>query len=175
MLKKPFLLFLALLLPALIFVFLKFAGKNEFTVPVFHEHGVALPGGCSPLIDSLRDTESLTLGGPYTLGLAVMNGLGTIREANVIVFPAAKLDVDKLSVAIDDEIGIAQVSFSRGEKLSSESLGIDQLKKCIFFVNEPSQSVLIDKEGRIRGYYDLTKRDEVDRLRVELKIILKRY
>lgn len=35
--------------------------------------------------------------------------------------------------------------------------------------------VLIDKEKRIRGYYDGTKRDEVDRLIMEIQILLQAY
>jgi protein SCO1 len=38
-----------------------------------------------------------------------------------------------------------------------------------------SKLILVDKEGRIRGYYDGTSQDEVDRLRVEIKVILHEY
>jgi hypothetical protein len=34
---------------------------------------------------------------------------------------------------------------------------------------------LVDHKNRIRGYYDGKDRDEVDRLIVEMKIILKQY
>jgi len=34
---------------------------------------------------------------------------------------------------------------------------------------------LLDDQRRIRGYYDPQSREEVDRLIVELKILLKKY
>jgi len=34
---------------------------------------------------------------------------------------------------------------------------------------------LIDDQKRIRGYYKIGFRDEMDRLEVELKILLKKY
>jgi hypothetical protein len=38
-----------------------------------------------------------------------------------------------------------------------------------------SAVTIVDNQNRIRGYYDATDRDEVDRLIVEIKIILKQY
>jgi hypothetical protein len=51
----------------------------------------------------------------------------------------------------------------------------DNLKDCVFFLKEPYNSVLIDDQKRIRGYYKLGDRAEMDRLEVELKILLKEY
>ena len=51
----------------------------------------------------------------------------------------------------------------------------DELRKCTFILDGSNQAVLFERNGSIRGYYDLRKRDEVDRLRVELKILLKKY
>jgi hypothetical protein len=45
----------------------------------------------------------------------------------------------------------------------------------VFLLEGPRQAVLIDSQRRIRGFYDLRNRDEVDRLRVELKILLEKY
>jgi hypothetical protein len=40
---------------------------------------------------------------------------------------------------------------------------------------EESDVVLVDFEKRIRGQYDVSSLEEMDRLIVEMKIILKRY
>jgi hypothetical protein len=46
---------------------------------------------------------------------------------------------------------------------------------CAFRVNEPWSVVLLDNQNRIRGYYDGSRRDEMDRLDLEMSIILKKY
>jgi hypothetical protein len=55
---------------------------------------------------------------------------------------------------------------------SAESL---KLKKCVFFLNDPFDLVLIDPAGIIRGQYVAADREEIDRLLTELTILLKRY
>lgn len=49
------------------------------------------------------------------------------------------------------------------------------VKKCVFFMKADSDVVVLDKERRIRGYYVGSSREDVDRLIVELKIMLKKY
>lgn len=49
------------------------------------------------------------------------------------------------------------------------------LKTCILLIKRPHSIVLIDNENRIRGYYDADDRDELDRLKAEINIILKKY
>jgi hypothetical protein len=161
-LKKIFYLFLALLLPGLIFVFLKYAGKNEFNIPVYHEEGVAnVPSGCD------RTYEI-----PYRLD--ENNWIGQSRtEANVVVFPDAGVDFLRIDAALKDEFG-ADVSLEDGCGVV-DSVSCDELRRCTFILDGVNQAVLFERNGSIRGYYDLRKRDEFDRLRVELKILLKKY
>ncbi|MEJ0056044.1 MAG: hypothetical protein WDN75_10520 [Bacteroidota bacterium] len=163
--KKSLYLFLALLLPGLIFVFLKFAGKNEFTVPVFHENGVeAPPASCG-----------MTYSSPYRVPGSVLTFLEMSREANVLIFPVEGLNFGKLKQGINDELGTNKVGIIDAKALATDTARLDNWKKCIFLVSAPLQSVLVDSVGKIRGYYDLRSLKEVDRLRVELKILLKKY
>ncbi len=161
--KKILYLFLALLLPALVFIFLKFAGRNEFNIPIYYEQGVVNPPN-----DCHQDFSS-----PYRVQDSIL-GLAQ-HEANVVVFPVEGLDLIKLGSSIETEFGIGVVTIIDASVASRDVLTMNQWKKCDFIVNEPAQGVLVDKERRIRGYYDLRLRDEVDRLRVELKILLKKY
>lgn len=160
--KKILYLFLALLLPALIFVFLKYAGRNEFNIPVYYIKGVEVPPtDCTQ-----------TYGVPYLVPDLPWNF--SQHAANVLVFPAEGFDVQRLKKRIDDEFGTGAVRMVDGAVgMSSDSIQL--VKNCIFLLNDPSHSVLIDQEDRIRGYYDLRLREEEDRLRVELKILLKKY
>src|SRR3954469_21311716 len=46
--KKALFLFIGLLLPILVFLFLKIFGRNEFEVPLLYEQGVEVkPAGCT--------------------------------------------------------------------------------------------------------------------------------
>ena len=89
-------MFLALLLPALIFVLLKYTGRNEFNIPVYFEQGVANPPlGCEQNYDK-----------PYLITNSIWPiKEGIQREANVLVFPKTGLYFDKLKSGIDEEFG----------------------------------------------------------------------
>ena len=95
--------------------------------------------------------------------------------ANELVFPEVGLTFEKLSKGIEEEFGVGNVWFKEASTLTPDPADLDDWRKCIFLLNQPNQTVLMDKERRIRGFYDLRLRDEVDRLRVELKILLKKY
>ena len=64
--KKGILLFLALLMPAVIFIFLKMFGRNEFDVTPLFQDKVAVAGECN--------LEYVT---PYRVADSVRAGLGT--------------------------------------------------------------------------------------------------
>ncbi len=154
--KKILYLFLALLLPGLIFVFLKYAGRNEFNIPVYYDSGVnPAPTDCG-----------LTYQTPYRVR-ARSSG------ASVVIFPVAEAEsgfVDRLSV----EFPSSRLEIvSAGKQWPADSLG--WAKKCYYLTNDPYNTVLVDSTGAIRGYYDVRLRDEEDRLRVEVKILLKQY
>ena len=164
--KKLLYLFLALLLPGLIFVFLKYAGKNEFTIPVYFEEGVnPPPADCRLKYDK-----------PYRLPDSVWH-LTTKDHptANVLVFSKDGLNFSKLKSAIDDEFGSGAVWMEEAHTWVQDSLAYSKWRKCIFLITDPWQAALFDDQGRIRGYYDPRLREEQDRLRVELKILLKKY
>jgi protein SCO1/2 len=163
--KKPLYLFLALLLPGLIFVFLKYAGRNEFSIPLYYQEGVEnIPRDCG-----------ISYPKPYRIPDSIMESLHVKPGLpNVLVFPSLGLDTDRLQSVLEGEfedgVGLQQVCL-----LAPDSATCLQWKKCIFLINDPAQALLIDQESRIRGYYDVRNRDEEDRLRVELKILLKKY
>ncbi|HRG11297.1 MAG TPA: hypothetical protein PLJ08_22175, partial [Cyclobacteriaceae bacterium] len=58
--RKFIYLFLALLLPGLIFVFLRKYGKNEFNIPVYYETGVTdAPAACGYYPTPYRVVDSI--------------------------------------------------------------------------------------------------------------------
>ena len=164
--KKVFYLFLALLLPGLIFVFLKYEGRNEFAIPVYYLEGIGqLSTGCAPSSEK-----------PYVLpdSLWQLTGVKQSR-ANVLIFEEPPGTVKEWRMAIDEEFGKEIVWLGDASLTIPDSAARDKWKKCIFSLNNPWHAVLFDDKGQIRGYYDPDSREESDRLRVELKILLMKY
>jgi protein SCO1/2 len=159
--KKPILLFIALLLPGCIFVFLKFFGENKFdVVPLYTEEypvgaadcgiGITLPYSVPDSIQLKFNSDSK----PFTL-----IHIGNITD-----------DSDKQLKRVEHEYGDG--INMRKVPLTTET---SQLKSCTFFLTESNDLVLIDQKGLIRGQYNSTNRKEIDRLITELSILLKQY
>lgn len=162
--KKILFLTLALLLPVAIFIFLKIFGRNEFDVPVMHQEGkVDAPENCHF---------------NYTTPYLIPDSISTSFKLNaadslyVIYFePALNVPLKRVSVEFDE----ASIKIISPSGLSVLKTDVNVLKECILLMKPPHSVVLIDNQNRIRGYYDGSDRDEMDRLIVEMKIILKRY
>lgn len=160
---KSILLILALVLPVLIFVFLKFFGKNEFTVEPLFAQGPPVTNGCPDLPR-----------GQYYLSGELLTDLGWSASDSLSLFlvgddPQRNIFEDRVRDDFSEtEIRIASVS-----GISADSLS--HLRTCYFFMNEPYNLLLVDRQRRIRGIYQAENREEIDRLLVEAKIILKKY
>ena len=157
--KKILFLFLALLLPVCIFLFLKIFGKNQFDVTPLHQEEVIAPVDCN-----------LHYSAPYTLAdstLRLFRGRGEAKF--YLVNFSRDLDVPGW---IDSEINDPSLTILDGLSLGTNP---QQIGKCILLLSPPSDLVLVDNQGSIRGYYNGADLDERDRLVVELKILLKQY
>lgn len=162
--KKLIYLVLALLLPIAVFVFLRTFGKNEFSIPVYYEQGVAevVQPGCD-----------YTYSIPYSIPDSVLQRSGWTGESPVTLFVADTTEVVKVNLnRLLEEFDETDVQLL---KPSEESSIQDHWYACFFFLKKPWSVVLIDSEKKIRGYYAPTSREEMDRLIVEMKILLKQY
>ncbi|MEK6783189.1 MAG: hypothetical protein AABY93_15925 [Bacteroidota bacterium] len=162
--KKIVFLLLALILPVLVFLFLKFYGKNEFTVePLFQTGEVKLPAGCS------------TIQVPYIIPDSTYFYLKREYETDsllVIFYEGMTKDLD----ASDTQLRRLNESFRPGTRVSVKRMsGIDKWVECALILHSPKDVVLLDNKRRIRGQYISEDRDDIDRLMMELDIILKRY
>jgi hypothetical protein len=157
---KKFVLILALLLPIGIFIFLKFFGKNEFTIPIYYESGVDHPPvDCNKRYDS-----------PYLVSDSLLLSLGWNGHPVLFVVDSTG-KAQKILVHMDE--GISEKIQVLTLNKPDESL--TKLLACDLLLQSPWKVVLIDDQRRIRGYYTPEDRDEIDRLTVELKILLKQY
>lgn len=153
-------MFLALLLPGCVFVFLKLFGSNEFAVEPLFQNEVALPQGC----------PSVTF--PYHLHDSIMSSLKIENDSVVLVVLRA------LTPEGDTQVRRIEEEF-KGDAVHTvfvhNTPNFNGWKKCIFLLKEPFDLVLVDKVGTLRGQYISHDREDIDRLLTELAIILKKY
>jgi hypothetical protein len=161
--KKILFLFLALLLPICVFLFLKFFGKNEFAVqPLFQDSLPENYAGCPPVkLPYKVESETLLkiIDNKDSLGLIYFKKNNPLRES------------DNQLARVENEFKTDKIRFTT----ATPGSGIDQSGKCVFLLKEPYDLVLVDRRGVIRGQYVSHNRDEIDRLITEVDIILKKY
>ena len=162
--KKGIFLFVALLLPGVIFVFLKMFGKNEFGVEVmFEKEKPEAVAGCSEVAL------------PYRVSHDVVKEVLPGRDSLVLIWFAkssanthALTEIGQLkNDLVSDPVKVVLVAESDAR--------FNDWYGCRFLMRAPLDAVLMDRRGAIRGQYELADRDEADRLRTEITIILKKY
>lgn len=175
--KKILYLFLALALPGLIFVFLKFFGKNEFEVPIYYQEGLPKDSVCHASSSELYQV-------PDSVFLKI-NSITKNTTRVIAVYPfikddlselkriAGKYQADNVETIIVSGIPNLPKSNLTVAPLNYESFG--WVVTCGLWVREPWSVVLVDDKNQIRGYYDGSRRDEMDRMDLELSILLKKY
>jgi len=161
--KKILFLFLALLLPVAVFLFLKGFGENQFDVPMLFQEQVEKSSACV-------DFEYAT---PYTVNDTVLAKLDWNKtdSVTIVFFDDASIENNK---KVSTQKSRLRTEFSK-EKLGFITTPEVVLKSCIFLMKPADNAALIDSKRRIRGQYNLTDLDEADRLIMESKIILKKY
>jgi hypothetical protein len=159
--KKVLFLFVALLLPAVIFVFLKMFGKNKVDVlPLYSEEYPAGVEDCGVRIAL-----------PYTIP-DTLQARFQMKQNNLTLLYFGSVENDP-----EKQINRIKRDFKNDVNLQmlTDSAGSEQLKRCIFFLSGSQDLVLLDQNGAIRGQYVSTERKEMDRLVTELSILLKQY
>jgi hypothetical protein len=154
--RKILFLSLALLLPVIVFLFLKTFGRNQFDIPVYHTDSVEFVAGCDRRFEA-----------PYVIADSVASEIRWQgNEATLISF--AEIPSEGLMRLKEDfepsQLQIVSINKSEFARF-----------KCAFLVSEKFNAVLVDSKKQIRGYYQLTTREEADRLLMEISILLKDY
>ena len=164
--RKIITLCLALLLPGLIFLFLKFFGKNEFDVtPLYQQADSEFPSACH-----------IDYPVPYLIPDSVMQRFGAPAGSTLRVLAfidSAALELPKQINRVEEAFAGESVTVFRLEEKNTGSL--DWLQKCVFLLEKEQTVVLLDASGKIYGQYEGASLDDMDRLIVELKILLKQY
>jgi hypothetical protein len=156
--RKAVYLFLALLLPIAIFIFLRTFGKNEFSVPAFYQDTAPKPSS-----SCVGDYNM-----PYSLPDSVMTKLRAAKKADLYVIYYS----DDIQTRIKQEITYDEVSFVNAKSIRGDN---NVFRNCVLLIPASEDMVVVDKDGKIRGYYASADREEVDRLLLEIEILLKKY
>lgn len=178
--KQTVILVVAFVMPIGIFIFLKTMGKNEFEVQPLHQQGVMnVSTECgvaytTPYRVPMNVLTDVRWSDQDSLTLYIFEGLSFDERAVTEKLAKAntRSELHLLKIASDS----LQTMTSQGlEILSKDAVSIEQWRDCFFVLEKGKNAVLVDKKQRIRGYYDVSSREEMDRLAVEVKIILKKY
>jgi protein SCO1/2 len=197
---KLLMLLVTLAVPVIIFLFLKGFGENHYAVPVFYSQGIPkdtseCKSGNKPHEVDLSDfgfsIQGENQGNMFHHKLSVMD---------IDIQPAIPLGKagNPLNRIVDHFTGENSVQFilirpGQDFDRNKQSLADDRFKYVYGNMNDVSafarcglilldfpgktdastrRFVLVDQQGRIRGYYPLSDFDEVDRMILEMKIIL---
>lgn len=163
-----------LFVPVAVMLFLKIFGKNEFEVKPFYQDTLPVRPSYCP------DNAKV----PYTLPASMLARLNSTGSSSLVLCWFSKPDIVVLqrirNLFSEEELAmVAAVADLQNDDLLKTSLHIPSdsisfYNSCYLFLPEQKSAVLVDKTGRIRGYYHTT-RDEIDRLLMEVSIILKKY
>lgn len=161
-LTKTILLFSALLLPALIFLFLRQFGQNEFAVaPLYATEQPPVVEGCPRVVDV-----------PYRIREDLQQKYRIKADSlTVIFFGALNGEAANQYARVSDEIANEPVQVMTGIADSTELFS----RRCEFFLTDPADVVMIDHKGAIRGHYTAGDLGEMDRLLTEVAIILRKF
>ncbi|MBA4056955.1 MAG: hypothetical protein C0490_19730, partial [Marivirga sp.] len=138
--QKVVFLFLALILPICIFIFLKLFGRNEFAVPPLYSDTYPDQGDCK---------DSIKL--PYSIPDSIHSQLPLIQDSLVLIA------FGEMSIGSNNQIKRIETEFGSDPLALFYATSSERYlfwKKCIFFLKDPLDLVLVDRSGVIRGQYE---------------------
>jgi len=175
-LNKIVIVSLVLLLPVLVYSFLKEYGSNQFDLPVYHKDGNPI-AECNAASEQHRLTIEILFENNASPPLLIFIPDAVKNEyysdLNNVLDKYPMIDVRALYIEGD--------SLIEGLHYMGTSLtGYLNFINCELILGEDhwlnsgisNKYVLIDSSRKIRGYYDCTQLSEIERLDIELDILL---
>ena len=174
----------------MIFLFLKSFGNNQFDIPVLYQNGVA---------DTLNSNCGRSTAIPYLVNTKPASQVvHKIYHFEKNVTPGLEFrlqELERVQNAIGTNNGVLLFSFLNNPSITKRAFErfndrinydpgfwsirpvnpttYDVFKNCELVMDDAdNRVVLVDDAEQIRGYYDITDREDTDRLIVEIKILL---
>lgn len=204
---KAILLVIVLVVPALIFIFLKLFGENQYDLPVYYENGVdtsftdcEFKKGLHLIPDfSFPDYSGKEINKDYLAGAflvvyftqnisdpishrvntalsRVQGSAENLDKVRIMTIQAKKKD--QPAGQLREMAGKYGARENIWHMVYANPVYTNRLARCGFVINFDAISkdvnniiVLVDEEGRIRGYFNGLDDSEIERLIVELKIL----
>ncbi|GEM_PF-5599080 len=167
--KKLLLLVLALFVPVVIYLFLQSFGENQYQLSILYQDEVPQYAGCNEV------------SAPYRLPKEYYEGV----EYNAILIDV-RLD-DKNASFINNELARVRQYFGNptfhyklfgadmqggtSEGYNTKNDMMENVRCTLLYETNNSFITLVDKQGRIRSYFDSSKKQEFDRLITEIEIL----
>jgi protein SCO1 len=175
--QKAIIMILVLLAPIFVFLFLKKFGTNEFELPIFYPEGnpiTTCTGGTQQHKISRNTISNYSIKLPTLIYVASSEQNAYYSDLNNVLAKYPAVNVQAVFM-VDSEV-------TKDEKSSiylSQEKYLNFINCDLIFGEDKYMStaiankyVLIDTERRVRGYYLVDDLDEIERLDVELDILL---
>jgi len=196
-LLKGIILIVTLGLPVSIYLFLQTFGENMYALPVYPETAYASADCGTVAVDytvgklTCDSTDVVVLGDQQTYLFhfpdpSKTDIAGEMNEMRRLVEETKSLDYRLITVSNDeqvdkwDKLAASQAETRYWVVTSACADGLDQLMNCQLLLSQfthetegsKSRMVLVDKVGRVRGFYASAEKGEMDRLLVELDVLM---
>ena len=198
--SKQLLLTLLLAMPVALYLFLQSFGENEYQIPILFEDGIVSPLPNCPNSEephlvknfiteaSCKIWDCTEVEGKLVVYSLYNNKCSTSQLVEVARVCNNFRDQPKFHVITipivpqpltSEEISEIQLYGSNEERWSwwPYQPDVDQIVRCGFNLQQnclsTEQVILVDSQSKIRGYYQATDPEEIDRLITEIHILLR--
>ena len=154
--NKGLVLFFSLLLPILLFLFLKYFGNNKYEIQKFNFE-------CEIKLEDIDDlNDALSLNEIKVIDIRIDDNSKLIDNYINKVFLNKKIKIITLSEQ-DRNLNWFNLLISKST--------LDKLLKCYSANSLKSFVLLLDKKNTLRGIYNIELQSEIERLNVEIDIL----
>jgi protein SCO1/2 len=192
---KVLILIITLGLPVCIYLFLQGFGENIYALPVFPEE--AVPEGLCKEVGPGYTVKKLVCGGKDAVVMgddqnyifhfpdtsetgSEMNEIRRLVEETKDVSYRLITFAGEVQLEQWDKVAVSQANDRYWVATSACAGDVEELKACQLLLGlaevkpgySSSRMVLVDGKGQIRGFYTPDERKEIDRLLVELDILM---
>tara|TARA_X000000368_G_C22866858_1_gene639062 strand:- start:110 stop:601 length:492 start_codon:yes stop_codon:yes gene_type:complete len=154
--NKGLVLFFSLLLPILLFLFLKYFGNNKYEIQKYNFE-------CEIKLEDIDDlNDALSLNEIKVIDIRIDDNSKLIDNYINKVFLNKKIKIITLSEQ-DRNLNWFNLLISKST--------LDRLLKCYSANSFKSFVLLLDKKNTLRGIYNIELQSEIERLNVEIDIL----
>lgn len=154
--NKGLVLFFSLLLPILLFLFLKYFGNNKYEIQKFNFE-------CEIKLEDIDDlNDALSLNEIKVIDIRIDDNSKLIDNYINKVFLNKKIKIITLSEQ-DRNLNWIDLLLSKST--------LDKLLKCYSANSLKSFVLLLDRKNTLRGIYNIELQSEIERLNVEIDIL----